>query len=80
MITHPIASAPEALTDVLIWDEKGGEWRVGHQRTIAYTGELYWIDGSVADADSLIEDEQPVSVFSEPTHWSPLPPKLGAWA
>ena len=75
MIVHLIASAPD-MTGVLLWGEREGEWRVGHQRAVAYTGEDYWIDGSIRDTEELIKDEMPLSIFTEVTHWTALPPKM----
>lgn len=78
MIVHLIASAPEALTDVLVFDDVGGEWRIAHQRD--YDGEVEcWIDGSVADSDEMLAEELMLPIFTRVTHWSPLPPKMGDW-
>jgi len=78
MIAHLIASAPEVLTDVLVFDDACGCWRVGHQRD--YDGEVEcWIDGNVEDTIDMLEEGCPLSVFVRVTHWSPLPPKMGMW-
>lgn len=77
MIVHPIASAPE-MTDILVFDDVCGEWRVAHQRD--YDGEASWIDGNVVDAADMLDEGCALSVFMEVTHWSPLPPLMGRWA
>lgn len=78
MIIHPIASAPEALRDVLLWDVGEEEWRVGHLRFMRDIEQDYWIACSCREAAELITDGEPVPVFAEVSHWTPMPPKMGA--
>lgn len=65
------------MTDVLLWDVLGGEWRIGHQRTL-YVGEAFWCACSLAEATDLVTDGMPVPVFEEVTHWAALPLPPGA--
>ena len=78
MIVHEISSAPGPLINVLLWDEIESEWRIGHKRRFADVGEDFWCSCTVAEAAELITDGEPVPVFTEVSHWSPLPPPMDA--
>ena len=74
MVVHEIAGAPDMI-DVLLWDAAEREWRIGHQREL-YVGQAFWCACTMAEAEDLITDGEPVPVFQRVTHWAPLPPKV----
>lgn len=76
MVVHEISGAPE-MTDVLLWDAMEREWRIGHGRALAAVGgRLCWCACTVREGDEIAADEEPIIVFTQVTHWSPLPPEV----